>query len=228
MHETSREISLDLSSKEANIKKNRTLWDDENVWVDGGNEWSGRFGSTEKLYKAILEKYISRYCFGPGLEIAPGYGRITQYLLKYTTQLSVVDVSPSCLKHCENKFSNRIKRYEINDGNSLDVFPRDYFNFVFSFDSFVHMHKEVVFAYFSNMRKILKVGGCCVIHHSCLSGGSEDFSKNLAGRMNLDLKELNDFLQSEDFELISQDSVSISEIYESFQDSITVCRLMHK
>jgi hypothetical protein len=48
------------------------------------------------------------------------------------------------------------------------MFPDESIDFVFSFDSFVHMKREVVEAYLGELATKLKIGGKGFIHHSNL------------------------------------------------------------
>lgn len=63
------------------------------------------------------------------------------------------------------------------ESNSLD--------FIFSWDSFVHMNDFVINSYLKEFNRILKPGGHAVIHHSYLYGGNVEPFKNKGGRSNM-------------------------------------------
>ena len=62
-----------------NIEEQRT-WNDLNFWTDGGHEWSKFFGTTENLWNNYLFEPLKKFRGKRILEIAPGHGRISQFL----------------------------------------------------------------------------------------------------------------------------------------------------
>jgi len=59
-------------------------------------------------------------------------------------------------------------KFFLNDGMSLEVVPNDSIDFVFSFEALVHVEKDVIEAYLTQLAKKLKPNGVGVIHHSNL------------------------------------------------------------
>jgi hypothetical protein len=203
-------------------------WNEENAFTENGDEWSGRFGSTENLYNQLLQDKVEKYCKGEGLEIAPGWGRITEYLIPNCNSLSLVDLNEYCISKCVNRFGNRIKSYHVNDGKSLTSIPDNSLDFIFSFDSFVHIHFNVFCEYILEFNRVMKEGSYGIIHHSFFGGG-EDFSfRNFGGRANCDVNELNSFLLENGFEIVSQEHCVVSVWYDDLQDLITVFRKIKK
>lgn len=101
------------------------------------------------------------------LEIAPGYGRCTQYLKSLCQKLIVVDLTKSCIDFCKEKFKdlNNIE-YHVNDGLSLNMLQDNSIDFVFSWDSLVHAEAEVIESYLKYLAAKMKPGGYGFIHHS--------------------------------------------------------------
>jgi ubiquinone/menaquinone biosynthesis C-methylase UbiE len=101
------------------------------------------------------------------LEIAPGFGRWTQFLVKLCKNLTLVDLSGKCIAHCQKTFNaySHIK-YHVNDGKSLDMIQDESIDFVFSFDSLIHAEEDVIEAYLQQLAKKLKKNGVGFIHHS--------------------------------------------------------------
>jgi hypothetical protein len=62
-----------------NIDEQR-LWNNQNVWIDNGDVWSEPFGTTENLWNKEIFDFIKDFRNKKILEIAPGFGRITQFL----------------------------------------------------------------------------------------------------------------------------------------------------
>jgi hypothetical protein len=69
------------------------------------------------------------------LEIAPGHGRWTEFLLD-CKRLILVDLSPSCIDYCRKRSSGHHNiSYHVGDGRSLPENCSGEVDFVFSFDS---------------------------------------------------------------------------------------------
>jgi ubiquinone/menaquinone biosynthesis C-methylase UbiE len=139
-------------------------------WKDAGEEWSEPWGSSAAQWSGSIFPRI-RNCLPTGriLEIAPGFGRWTHYLKDYCEELWVVDASSECVDACRGRFAaeSHVRCY-LNDGRSLPMIPDGSVDFVFSFDSFVHLRRELVADYLSELARILKIGGKGFIHHSNL------------------------------------------------------------
>ena len=139
-------------------------------WKDGGEEWSKPWGSsTAQWFGAILPRIQSCLPATTILEIAPGFGRWTNFLREHCERLVVVDFAEKCIEACRARFGSdpRISYY-VNDGRSLSMLPDESVDFVFSFDAFVHIGRKGVGAYLSELERKLKVGGKGFIHHSNL------------------------------------------------------------
>ena len=80
-----------------NIDEQR-LWNNENNWSNNGHEWSGPFGNTENLWNKEIFDFIKDFRNKKILEIAPGFGRITQFLSILASELIVIDLNPLCLE----------------------------------------------------------------------------------------------------------------------------------
>lgn len=174
-------------AKDLNIENNFKMWDNTSTWIDGGEEWSKHFNGTDTLWDEILYPRIKEYVTGNVLEIAPGHGRITRKLLEQNISLSVIDLSVTCINTCRNRFGKRIKNYHVGNGEDLTPIESSTQDFIFSFDSFVHMDKEVISSYIKEMARVLKPKGYAWIHHSNLCDGNVDNFQNIAGRSNMDL-----------------------------------------
>jgi methyltransferase family protein len=139
-------------------------------WKDAGEEWSQPWGtSMAQWYGSILPRIHDCLPTGTILEIAPGFGRWTNYLKDYCEQLWIVDRVDECIEACRQRFAGDSRlSYYVNDGRSLSMFPDESIDFVFSFDSFVHTRRDIVEAYLSQLSHKLKIGGKGFIHHSNL------------------------------------------------------------
>jgi len=150
-------------------------------WKDAGEEWSAPWGSSEAQWLgAILPRIHECLPAHMILEIAPGHGRWTHYLRDYCQELWTVDCVPDCIEACRRRFANnpRVKCYE-NDGFTLPMLPDGSVDFVFSFDSFVHLDRPIVESYLRELRRKLKVGGKGFIHHSNFAEYANSFRERL-------------------------------------------------
>lgn len=154
----------------ASLEENRNKWGITYAWSDQGDEWSKAWGSPEmQWYSTILPRIHQFVPTENILEIAPGYGRWTQYLKDLCSNLIVVDLSENCVEACKKRFSSSDNiQYWVNDGKSLAMVPDNSIDFIFSFDSLVHAEQDVIEYYIAEISRKLKRDGIALIHHSNL------------------------------------------------------------
>src|SRR6266404_5578223 len=119
------------------IEQNLAEWETAYSWSQEGEEWSATWGGSEsQWYGAIYPRIHAFVPTGTILEIAPGFGRWTQYLKDSCQRLVVVDLSQRCIEACKNRFSSCSHiSYHVNDGTSLSMVDNGSIDFAFSFDS---------------------------------------------------------------------------------------------
>ena len=152
------------------VEQNLFLWGNADGWKDDGDKWSVKWGSTElEWWTSIFPRIRQFVPASTILEIAPGFGRWTQFLKGFCQQLIAVDVSPACIERCKERFASdpQVHCY-VNDGKSLAMVEDASVDFAFSFDSLVHVEADVVAAYLNELGKKLKPGGFAFLHHSNL------------------------------------------------------------
>jgi hypothetical protein len=152
------------------VEQNLFLWGKADGWKDDGDKWSVKWGGTDLEWWASIFPRIRNFVpASTTLEIAPGFGRWTQFLKGFCQQLIAVDVSPACVERCKQRFaSDPHVRCYVNDGKSLAMVEDRSVDFAFSFDSLVHVEADVIEAYLQQLGKKLKVGGFAFLHHSNL------------------------------------------------------------
>jgi SAM-dependent methyltransferase len=150
------------------IADNLRVWDREYAWPEGGDEWSRDWGNAECQWFGFLLPRLHKFLpTGAALEIAPGFGRWTQFLQPQCERLLLVDLAPKCIEHCRSRFANCSNlEYFVNDGSSLDMIQDESLDFVFSYDSLVHADNSVLASYVRQIGHKLKPGGWAFIHHS--------------------------------------------------------------
>jgi ubiquinone/menaquinone biosynthesis C-methylase UbiE len=152
------------------VDENIRFWNGTYDWPRDGDEWSEGFGGTEALWFFVLYPRIHRFIPSPRiLEIAPGFGRWTQFLKNQCQSMIAVDISEKCVEHCKTRFASETHiQFHVNDGTSLAAAPDNSIDFVFSFDSLVHVEKDVIEAYVLQLARKLTENGVGFIHHSNL------------------------------------------------------------
>ena len=149
---------------------NKTWWGKNYDWAEAGDEWSRPWGGPEAQWYGSLYPRIHRYLpAGEILEIACGFGRWTEYLKDHCNHLTAVDLSENCIAACREWFDGDERlRFITNDGTTVPEVADASIDFVFSFDSLVHVDQTTISAYLVEIRRVLKPEGVAFIHHSNL------------------------------------------------------------
>jgi SAM-dependent methyltransferase len=156
---------------------NHNIWNEQFDWSDRGDEWSKKWGNSDKQwYGAILPRIAKYLPTGKCLEIAPGFGRWTQFLLELSDELIAVDLCPRCVAACQQRFAGD-DRFAVfaNDGRSLEMVPDHSIDFAFSFDSLVHVEQDVLDAYLCQLKQKLTPQGVGFFHHSNIGSYADKF-----------------------------------------------------
>jgi len=165
------------------VEQNLELWNKEYDWSGHGDEWSNPWGGTDRMWRNSILPRIRQFLPAKTiLEIAPGHGRCTQFLKGYCEHLMIVDLSPRCIEACRERFAGDSHiSYYVNDGKSLEMIPDRSVDFVFSFDSLVHVQADVMESYVRQLAVKLKPTGAGFIHHSNFGayGGISSFARLL-------------------------------------------------
>jgi Methyltransferase domain len=152
------------------VEWNESMWGRTYPWPTQGEEWSAEWGGSETQWFASILPRIGKFL--PAkllLEIAPGYGRWTSYLLPACDKYVGVDLSETCVNACKQRFSTAENaNFFATDGKSLSMVADQSVDFVFSFDSLVHVEADVIDAYMVELSRVLAPNGIGFIHHSNL------------------------------------------------------------
>lgn len=150
------------------IKRNRGFWNFENypkgyIGHPVKKKYNAAYGGCLYL---VVEQLIEPYIHSDSvvLEIGPGNGKWTQFLTKAKEVICVdiVDLE----KILQERFPQvNLKILVLKDDIKLDIKDCQ-INFIFSFDTFVHLESECIEAYFKEFYRILKFESCGVIHYS--------------------------------------------------------------
>lgn len=150
------------------LEWNLRAWDREYDWSRAGDEWSDGVGGAEGQWYWFMYPRIHRYLPARRvLEIAPGFGRWTQFLIEHTPELIGVDLAPKCVDACKKRFAHRTNfSCYVNDGLTLPMIENRSIDFVFSFGSLVHAESDVMESYVREIQRVLSPSGVAFLHHS--------------------------------------------------------------
>jgi SAM-dependent methyltransferase len=154
------------------VSWNRAVWGAQHTWAEDGDEWSGMAAFCRQPYQewkaALLRAFVEPFAGSARiLEIGPGHGRWTEHLEPRAERLTLVDINQSCLDFCQRRFgANPNVAYHRTSGWSLSFLEPDSIDFIWSFDSFIHMDAPVIEGYLSEFGRVLAPGGTAVIHHA--------------------------------------------------------------
>jgi SAM-dependent methyltransferase len=99
------------------------------------------------------------------LEIGPGGGRWTRYLLNFKT-VYVVDYHAELLAELRRTFRHPNIVPVRNNGTDFPGIPAQSVDFLFSFGVFVHFDAPIIESYLCNMKQLLRPHANVVIHYS--------------------------------------------------------------
>jgi len=117
--------------------------------------------------KFIRDRYVLPYVNPEhdALEIGPGGGRWTRYLLGFR-KLTVVEYHADLLEELRKTFRKRSVTFIRNAGTDFPGVAEHTIDYLFSFGTFVHLDLPLIEGYLANMKPILKPGANVVLHYS--------------------------------------------------------------
>ena len=165
------------------LEWNYATWNHGHGWQSAGDEWSVAWGgASSQWYGSVLPRIRNCLPARTTLEIAPGHGRWTQFLLRHCERYFGVDISDKCVDVCRRRFAAFANaRFIQNDGVSLAMIPDHCVDFVFSYDSLVHVEIDVIREYIWQICAKLSPAGFAYIHHSNAGNSCSVASEAAAG-----------------------------------------------
>ena len=149
---------------------NTAVWGSTYGWHDGGEEWSTGWGGSESQWFGSIFPRLHRFLPARRiLEIAPGFGRWTKFLISACDEFVGIDLSAKCIDACRDRFATaKHAQFFTNDGQSLAAAQDATFDLIFSFDSLVHAEHDVLASYVPQVLRKLSPTGVAFLHHSNL------------------------------------------------------------
>jgi len=117
--------------------------------------------------RAVRDRFILPYVNPDrtAVEIGPGGGRWTRYLLGFA-RLYAVDYHEKLLAELSRSYRAPCLTLVRNNGLDLAGIADRSVDYAFSFGVFVHLELRVIESYFRELRRVLKPDGCAVIQYS--------------------------------------------------------------
>ncbi|HEX8224555.1 MAG TPA: class I SAM-dependent methyltransferase [Allosphingosinicella sp.] len=158
-------------------------WGQNYPWPEDGDEWSADWGGAETQWHSTILPRIRRFLPARRvLEIAPGRGRWSGYLIAQAESYHGIDVAPECVAYCRKRFVDAgHARFDANDGQSLPGIEDGSIDFAFSYDSLVHVEIDTLNAYSRELARTLAPDGVAFIHHSNLGEFNTLLSRGFSG-----------------------------------------------
>jgi phospholipid N-methyltransferase len=130
-----------------------------------GLQWGDPEISGPQVY--MRDKYVLPYVKPDqvALEIGPGGGRWTRYLLGFR-KLYVVDYHAELLHELRGRFNMPNMQFIVNNGTDFPGVPESSVDYVISVACFVHLELHLISAYLKNIAVILKPGGNVFLTYS--------------------------------------------------------------
>jgi SAM-dependent methyltransferase len=198
---------------------NSSTWGHDYDWSQAGEEWSAPWGSSEAQWFGSLYPRLHKLLpTNSILEIAPGFGRWTRFLLPACNRYVGVDLSQPCIDACQIRFANAPNaKFVKNDGQTLPSGEK--FDLVFSFDSLVHADLSVMKSYIPQIISLLTEDGIAFLHHSNEAAiGKRSSPHNRADDVSADL--VADIVHGSGGRTILQETLNWGDEVEN--DAITV------
>jgi hypothetical protein len=175
---------------------NRYIWDNWD-WSAQGDEWT----PSDTWKRSVVKNFIDRYFRGVEsiIEIGPGAGRWTEYLVTGTKRLVGIDISQTCVDECRKRFATSPNAsFELGNGIDLQSTATASVDRIWSFDVFVHINRAEFASYVSDFARVLRDGGMGAIHHGSFGGSGGGW------RSNVTIADVREMMSRNSLEIISQ------------------------
>lgn len=151
---------------------NLAQWDMQDPWSKDGDEWDGQARACGIAYDDWKAGITARYgpllaSRGTVLEIGPGHGRWSEWLVERADRLVLCDISPNCLDACRGRLAGRGRvRTHVSLGGDLPADLTGLVDAVWSYDCLVHVGRRECERYLLEIARVLRPGGVAVVHHA--------------------------------------------------------------
>jgi len=149
---------------------NKFIWNSWD-WQGSGDEWTPNLAWKQSVVRTFIDPYFDDRA--TILEIGPGAGRWTEYLIEKCRSFVAIDISEACINECRRRFAKHANAtFLVGSGDDLNGVADQSIDAIWSFDVFVHINKAQFKSYAAEFNRVLKAGGIGIIHHGG-SGGKD-------------------------------------------------------
>jgi SAM-dependent methyltransferase len=152
------------------------------------------------------------------LEIGCGPGRLMRPLSRYFAEIHGVDVSDEMITLARERLQDVPHAHpHLNDGASLQEFPNEWFDFVYSYAVFQHVpDREVVSEYMREMHRVMKTDGFARLQFNGLPRGGEPSYDTWSGAR-FSTSELLEFAESRDIQVLALEGALTQYMWTSWR-----------
>ncbi len=228
-----------MPAKQSNVEYNRALWNryarswnKKNAYIENecindegridylqylGDEW-GNVDDTQQ----VIDDYISPYLSVNKIvaEIGVGGARIASKTVTQVKELHCFDISAEMLKKAKKTLSNHANVYfTLLQQPQFPDECNEKFDFLYSFDVFVHIDLHTIWKYFQEINRVLKPGGRAFIHTTNVTApdGWEKFSSqdqfSVEGLYFISPEIIHLFAQKSNLDIIKSSATDASNFY---------------
>jgi SAM-dependent methyltransferase len=140
---------------------------DEERFAVLGNEW-GTSAEVDRVVADFIEPFVTPESVAG--EIGVGGGRVAAKVVDLVGELWGFDISAGMLERAREHLGERPGiHFELLDGARLPEHASQRFDFLYSFDVFVHLDLHTIWKYLNEVARALRPGGRAFLHTSNLT-----------------------------------------------------------
>jgi ubiquinone/menaquinone biosynthesis C-methylase UbiE len=159
------------------LQANKLIWERWD-WSGKGDEWT----ISPEWKSSVIRNFIEPYFEDRGtiLEVGPGAGRWSEFLISKAKNFIGVDISEACVVECRKRFSVFPNaEFVVGNGCDLAMISSDSVDAIWSFDVFVHINSDEFRSYVGEFQRVLRTGGVVVVHHGSVGGSRGGWRSNM-------------------------------------------------
>lgn len=187
-----------------------TGFGDHEKWINHYNK--GYAWNSEKDIIDVVKKYIHNKCDNL-LEIAVGYGRLSQHLFQYCNNFYGIDLNQCCIDYCVENFGS-YGTFKVCDGLTIP-FPNHKFDFIICLDSMVHVVSGIIESYLVDSLSKLSDNGIIIFHHASIGS-------SIGYRSNVYNQDVDDIISKHNAKLIARENLWWIPGKKQFNDAISI------
>jgi SAM-dependent methyltransferase len=172
-----------------------------------GLHWGDPDDPENTALRAIRDRWLLPYVdrAKTGLEIGPGGGRWTRYMLDFR-RLYVVDYHAELLAELRKNFRQDHIVDVLNNGTDFPGVPPSSVDFVFSFGVFVHLDLDIIRAYLENLRGVIHPETQVVIQYA---DKDKPKARQNRGFSDNDPRRMREAVESSGYRTVEEDTTSL-------------------